>query len=68
MFDLRNEIRDRAAHGVSLEEIESELIAPARALDDEQRDSLWLYAWNVCSSGPYHATSSETRERLLTTV
>ena len=31
--------------GGSLEEIEDELIDPAKELNDDERSALWLYAW-----------------------
>jgi hypothetical protein len=68
LFDLRNEIRNRAVLGDSLEVIETDVIAPAVVSDEDQRDSLWLYAWSVCSSGPYHAAPPEAREHTLAVV
>lgn len=44
--DIRTTIREQVADGVSLEQVDSELIDSLAELDDEARSSLWLYAWH----------------------
>ena len=46
-------IRRRALEGASLEAIDKELIESDRALDEEHRSALWLYA--------HHHTQAATR-------
>lgn len=48
--DLHAQIERRVAAGAGVEAIEAELAARARALSDEHRAALWLYAWHVSRS------------------
>jgi hypothetical protein len=43
---LQHLILDRMLAGASLEEIEAELIDPAKELTEDGRSALWLYAWS----------------------
>jgi len=43
---VRSEIRTMAARGVPLEEIEARILAQAVPLTEDQRASIWLYAWS----------------------
>jgi hypothetical protein len=40
-----SEIRWMVAHGAPLEEIEAKIIDSAPYLSEDQRASMWLYAW-----------------------
>jgi hypothetical protein len=42
---IRSEIRWMVAHGAPLEEIEAKIIDSAPYLSEDQRASMWLYAW-----------------------
>jgi hypothetical protein len=42
---MRSEIRAMVARGVPLDEIESTIVEGAVQLSEDQRASIWLYAW-----------------------
>jgi hypothetical protein len=46
--DLRAEIEAAVASGKTFNEIDDQILASERDLDQEERDALWLYAWG-CS-------------------
>jgi hypothetical protein len=43
--DLRAEIETAVASGKTFDEIDEQILASERDLDQEERDALWLYAW-----------------------
>jgi hypothetical protein len=62
---VRTEIHDRAAVGTPLDVIEAEVIEREEGLSDEQRASLWLYAWNLDTSPDLFTPRFQPRERLI---
>jgi hypothetical protein len=42
----QDQISTLVDQGVSLDDIESEVIEPAAELSDEERSALWLFAWS----------------------
>lgn len=46
---IRTTIHQRLSRGAALEEVERELISESRALSEDERSALWLYAWSLAS-------------------
>jgi alkylhydroperoxidase family enzyme len=44
--DYRREIAARLDAGVSLEDVEAEIIEASSELSDDERAALWLFAWS----------------------
>ena len=47
IIELRSAITGRMDEGVSLAQVETELIEPQDHLDDEEKAALWLFAWSL---------------------
>lgn len=49
---IRRGIREEAQRGATLDELDDELVAAAPDLDEEERSSLWLFAWLCADEAP----------------
>jgi hypothetical protein len=47
IIELREKITERMDEGVSLDQVETELIEREDYLDDEEKAALWLFAWSL---------------------
>jgi hypothetical protein len=64
-FDLGEQVYHRIVeHGESLDQVEQELIGPARDVNEEQRAALWLYAWSLQSAAHQRYQSRRFLEEL----
>jgi hypothetical protein len=55
ILELQERIRRSFARGASIDQLEEDVIAPAR-LSDDQKAALWLFAWSFLSR---HAQRAE---------
>ena len=46
MIDLRETIAERMDGGASLDQVETELIESQDNLNDDEKATLWLFAWS----------------------
>jgi hypothetical protein len=47
IIELREKITERIDEGVSLDQVERELIEREDHLGDEEKAALWLFAWSL---------------------
>jgi hypothetical protein len=47
IIELRDEITERMDEGISLDQVELELIERQDHLGDEEKAALWLFAWSL---------------------
>ena len=49
---IRMGIREEARRGASLDRLDAELVAAAPGIDEDERSSLWLFAWLCADEAP----------------
>jgi hypothetical protein len=61
--DLPGRIAELLDSGLSLAEVERDLIERAGALDDDERAALWLFAWSYAGDTAGAGSSMSVRAR-----
>jgi hypothetical protein len=65
IIELRETITDQMDEGVSLDRVDTEIIAPQDQLGDEEKAALWLFAWSLEPLARWRSRAPQLSGRML---